>query len=104
MSDRGMKKWAPYRSLPEKDVYDNKMKKKRNVIEKPLISNEKAEEINNVLLNHNGNKLVFKIYENDKIVSINDAIKSINTVEKTIRLVSGIKINIKDIVDVIKDS
>ncbi len=46
MSDRGMKKWAPYKTLQEQwttldDVYESDER-----VEKPKLSNEEAEEIN----------------------------------------------------------
>ena len=54
MSDRGMKKWAPYKSLIEQDVYLNKMKKEKEKISKPIISSEEAENINEILTNYHG--------------------------------------------------
>ena len=54
MSDRGMKKWAPYKSLNEQwDVLDN-LSASEQKVERPTISNEVAEEINDKLVNYNG--------------------------------------------------
>ena len=57
MSDRGIKKWAPYKSLPEQDFTLKGHKEKEEKIEKPTISSEFAEEINNILVNYHGETL-----------------------------------------------
>ena len=51
MSDRGMKKWAPFSSLIEQSTCLEEMRYQKNKIEKPLISIEKAREINEILTN-----------------------------------------------------
>ena len=101
MSDRGMKKWAPYRSLPEKDINDIKMKKNRSKIEKPLISNEEAEEINELILNYKG-ELIFTIYNSGELINVVGEIKKIDPVEKIIYLKDRNKINLRNIVKVKK--
>lgn len=98
MSDRGMKKWAPYKSLPEKDLQDAKMKKKRNIIEKPLISNEEAEDINYLLLNHNNNELKFTVFKSGKLIEVIGIIKNIDEINRKVILVNNEKILLKDIV------
>jgi hypothetical protein len=50
MSDRGMKKWAPYSSLIEQKGTISKMKNHREQLKKPLISQEMANDINEGLL------------------------------------------------------
>jgi hypothetical protein len=50
MSDRGMKKWAPYSSLIEQKGTISKMKNHREQFKKPLLSQEMANEINACLL------------------------------------------------------
>ena len=59
MNDRGMKKWAPYKSLNEQETFLNQMREKRSRIEKPIISQDLAEQINYLLLNHNNKELLF---------------------------------------------
>ena len=54
MSDRGMKKWAPFSSLIEQSTCLEKMRFEKNKIEKPKISNERAEKINAILSNYKG--------------------------------------------------
>jgi hypothetical protein len=50
MSDRGMKKWAPYASLIEQKGTISKMKNHREKVKKPQLSQEMANEINESLL------------------------------------------------------
>jgi hypothetical protein len=50
MSDRGMKKWAPYASLIEQKGTISTMKNKRGQFKKPLLSQDMANDINAVLL------------------------------------------------------
>ena len=42
MSDRGIKKWAPYKSLTEQDFTLKEHKEKEEKLEKPTISTEFA--------------------------------------------------------------
>lgn len=101
MSDRGMKKWAPYRSLPEKDIADIKMKKNKNKISKPLISNEEAEEINQLLSNHE-DELVFTIFKDGSLIDIVGEIKKVDEINREIILKNRNKIYLRDIVRVKK--
>jgi hypothetical protein len=50
MSDRGMKKWAPYASLIEQKGTIAKMKNHRVQVKKPQLSQDMANEINDGLL------------------------------------------------------
>ena len=50
MSDRGMKKWAPYASLIEQKSTIAKMKNHRVQVKKPQLSQDMAHEINDCLL------------------------------------------------------
>ena len=86
MSERGMKKWAPYKSLNEQERYLNKLHKDNEKVEKPTISADEAEEINEILVNYNGEKLIVTFYKDYKIQSINSAIKKIDVVNKKIVL------------------
>ena len=86
MSERGMKKWAPYKSLNEQERYLNKLHKDNEKVEKPTISADEAEEINEILVNYNGEELIVTFYKDYKIQSINSAIKKIDVVNKKIVL------------------
>ena len=86
MSERGMKKWAPYKSLNEQEHYLNKLHKDNEKVEKPKISSDAAEEINEILVNYHGEELSITFYRNDKIQSINSVIKKIDSENKKIVL------------------
>lgn len=86
MSERGMKKWAPYKSLNEQEHYLNKLHKDNEKVEKPVISSDEAEEINEILVNYQGEELVITFYRNEKIQSITSIIKKIDVENKKIVL------------------
>ena len=86
MSERGMKKWAPYKSLNEQENYLNKLHKDNEKVEKPRISSDVAEEINEILVNYQGGELLITFYRNNKIQSITSTIKKIDADNKKIVL------------------
>ena len=75
MNDRGMKKWAPYKSLNEQETFLNQMREKRSRIEKPIISQDLAEQINYLLLNHNNKELLSEV-----IPDISEAEESVSLI------------------------
>ena len=81
-----MKKWAPYKSLNEQENYLNKLHKDNEKVEKPRISSDAAEEINEILVNYQGEELVITFYRNNKIQSIASIIKKIDADNKKIVL------------------
>ena len=86
MSERGMKKWAPYKSLNEQENYLNKLHKDNERVEKPKISSDAAEEINGILVNYQGEELLITFYRNNNIQSITSIIKKIDADNKKIVL------------------
>lgn len=102
MSDRGMKKWAPYRSLIEQMPSLDKTKEKRSLKEKPLISNEEAEEINKILVNYSGEKLEISYFRNGKILVENITIKKIDIYEKKLVLPNRRSIKLNEIIKLVR--
>ena len=98
MSDRGIKKWAPYKSLTEQDFTLKEHKEKEEKIEKPTISAEFAEEINNILVNYSGETLRIKYFKNGKILEVVSKVKHIDPIEKKLVLFSKRAIMITDVV------
>ena len=98
MSDRGIKKWAPYKTLEEQDFTLSKHKEKEEKIEKPTISAEFAEEINEILVNYSGETLRIKYFKNGKILEVVSKLKRIDPVEKKLVLFSKMSIMITDVV------
>ena len=67
MSDRGMKKWAPYASLIEQKGTIAKMKNHRVQVKKPQLSQDMANEINACLLRaKNQNVVIDYFFEGSK--------------------------------------
>ena len=86
MSDRGMKKWAPYKSLIEQEKYLNKVSDDNKKIEKPQISSDEAELINEILINYHGEELLITYWRNNKINTISAILKKIDAENKKIVL------------------
>lgn len=99
MSDRGMKKWMPYRSLLEQLPSLNQTINDRKKCEKPEISEDKAEEINEILLNHNQKVLEIFYYKNGYINRIIDCIKNIDIYNRKLVTNEGRVILLDSIVD-----
>ena len=93
-----MKKWAPYKSLIEQDVYLNKMKKEKEKISKPIISSEEAENINEILTNYHGEELEVSYFRNSEILTEKIIIKTIDVVNKKLILLNRRVIYFKEIV------
>ena len=86
MSERGMKKWAPYKSLNEQENYLNKLNQNQNKVERPKISSDEAENINEILVNYHGEELIITYWRNDKINTVSSILKKIDPINKKIVL------------------
>ena len=86
MSERGMKKWAPYKSLVEQEKYLKKAHDGNNKQVRPTISSDEAEEINEILVNYAGEEIVITYWRNEKINTVSSIIKKIDPVNKKIVL------------------
>lgn len=86
MSERGMKKWAPYKSLNEQEGYLKKLHSDNEKVEKPRISSDVAEEINEILVNYQGEEILITYWRNGKINTISSVFKKIDVENKKIVL------------------
>ena len=86
MSERGMKKWAPYKSLPEQEKYLKKLKENQEKPVRPVMSSDEAEEINEILVNYAGEELLITYWRNEKINRVSTIIKKIDVDNKKIVL------------------
>jgi hypothetical protein len=68
MKDRGMKKWAPYASLIEQKGTVQEMKGDKRKVQKPLLSQEQAEDINRFIVQLKKGQSVRITYYNDGII------------------------------------
>lgn len=98
---RGMMKWAPYASLIEQKSHMEQMRYDRGKREKPLISNEKAEEINRLLTNYApGSLLTFVYFYDGYIYQVKQSIRRIYLDQKRI-IGSEKNLTFNQIVDII---
>ena len=65
MSDRGMKKWAPFSSLIEQATCLEQMKYERNKIPKPVLTDDQKEKIEYVLQTYQKSQTVKIKFYND---------------------------------------
>ena len=86
MSERGMKKWAPYKSLVEQEQYLKKVYDEKQKVEKPKISSDEAELINEILINYQGEELIITYWRNNKINTVSTVLKKIDALNKKIIL------------------
>ncbi len=100
MSDRGIKKWAPYKSLKEQWTTLNNVHEEEQKVEKPTISEEEAEKINEILVNYHGQELIIQYYRNGQIISETTSINKIDTVEKKLYLANKKVIKLEEIVSI----
>lgn len=64
MSDRGIKKWAPYKALVEQGYALNDLMSSKEKMDKPHISSDKAEEINDILVNYHNQEVIISYWRN----------------------------------------
>lgn len=86
MSERGMKKWAPYKSLIEQEKYLKKAHQDNNVVKKPTLSSDEADYINEILVNYHGEELEITFWRNDKLNTVSTILVKIDPVNKKIVL------------------
>ena len=86
MSERGMKKCAPYKSLNEQEDYLKKLHKKQEKIERPRISSDEAYNINEILVNYHGEELLIEYWRNEKINAVSSILSKIDPINKKIVL------------------
>ena len=86
MSERGMKKWAPYKSLPEQEKYLKRIKEEQEKVTRPVISSDEAEEINEILVNYSGEEILITYWRNEKINTMSSIFKKIDVDNKKIVL------------------
>lgn len=99
MSDRGMKKWAPYSSLIEQSSVLERMFYEKNKTSKPSISSERAEKINHIFMNYQGQELDIKYFYDGYVYVLKTRLKRIDITNKKVILEEG-SIPFSEIIDV----
>lgn len=100
MSDRGMKKWAPYSSLIEQATCLEEMKYQRNKIAKPILTEDRKEKINYVLQSYQkGETIKIKFYNDGYLYEIETTIKRIDLENRILVLENG-KLRFENLIDI----
>ena len=100
MSERGMKKWAPYKSLIEQEKYLKKAHQNNEVVERPIMSSDEMEEINEILTNYQGEGLEISYWRNNKINTISTILVKIDPANKKIVLPERKTISFNELIDI----
>lgn len=101
MRDESMKKWISYKSLIEQEQEINKLKINKHKIEKPILFDDKIEEINNFLTNYDNSQITLQYYNNGYLYNVTCYIKKIDILNKYLVLDDDTKIKFEDIIDII---
>ena len=99
MSDRGMMKWAPYKSLVEQSEFLEQMRFEKNKKAKPTISEDQKEEINRVLTDYRGQTIAITYYHDGYLYKLKTTIKRIDVENQRLIFPSG-KLLFKDIIKI----
>lgn len=101
MKDNTMKKWQPYKSLIEQEIELKKMRFNRDRIEKPILFDDKLEELNYKLQNYNGEMITIQYFNDGYLYNKTCKIKRIDPIYRSILLDDNSKLSLEDIVDII---
>ena len=100
MSDRGMKKWAPFSSLIEQATCLEEMKYQRNKIEKPILTDDQKEKIEYVLQSYQkGQTVKIKFYNDGYLYVVETQIKRID-IENRLLILSDGKLGFANLIDI----
>ncbi len=100
MSERGMKKWAPYKSLIEQEKYLKKASQNNEKQVRPQISTDEAEQINEILVNYQGEELEITYWRNEKLNTIASILVKIDPENKKIVLPERKTIYFKELISI----
>lgn len=98
MKDRGMMKWAPYKSLIEQEVELKRWRKNREKVSRPMLMEDKMQEINEFLTNYHNQLCLISYFADGYIYQVKGIISDIDLNTKILKI-EGEKIKIYDIVD-----
>ena len=100
MNERGMKKWAPYKSLIEQEKYLKKASQNNEKQVRPQISTDEAEQINEILVNYQGEELEITYWRNEKLNTIASILVKIDPENKKIVLPERKTIYFKELISI----
>ncbi|MBQ7250530.1 MAG: YolD-like family protein [Bacilli bacterium] len=97
--ERGMVKYAPYQSLTAQADALRRMREQKRYIDKPLISYDKAEEINRALTEYDGGEITLVYWQSGRIERIHGHIRKIDPVFHLI-YIDEARLSLPSIIDV----
>ncbi|MDN3365492.1 YolD-like family protein [Priestia megaterium] len=106
-NDRGMQKWRPFASIPEQHIGLTKVLEGLNKVEKPILSEDQQEQINEIIMHSCGTKVkvLLTYFKRGELITETCIIDSINIHTKNLFYIDEVfeiknKIRLNDIVDV----
>lgn len=86
MSQRGMVKWQPFASLPEQANYINKLIYEMNKIERPILSEDQLNELNETLFRafENKEQIALEYFHDGYIYLVEGIIIKIDPIKKSL--------------------
>ncbi len=90
-TQRGMKKWMPFNALEHFDDYISSEIMYKEKINKPILSEEQINEINNSLIEYNHDEVIITYYKQGEILKTQGIINKIDVPNQTI-MINKIKI------------
>lgn len=101
--DRGMVKWASYKSLPEQEDYLEMMEKEKDKTDAPILSEEELEELDRTLSSlKKGDRIVLDYYQNGYESFAEGQFHFLDIVHKAVRLLDNTSIPVDEIVGIRK--
>ena len=107
INDRGMKKWRPFESMPEQYIGLNEVLKGLNKVEKPILAEDRQEQINEILMRANGTdkKVSLTYYRKGECITETCTIHSINIHAQALYFVDEVfdiknKLLLSDVLDI----
>ena len=94
--ERGMKKYAPYRSLVEQSTALALMRENRNRCERKTLSSDEAYAINEILVNYAGEEIRLSYWKMGRVYREEGTITKIAPYERTIYL-NGLRITLSSL-------
>lgn len=101
MQNRDAIKWAPFNSVINSNSVINELVNEQNKIEKPILTEDKINEIEAYIITsyQSKTKINIKYFKNYKFERIEGFIAKIDTLNKKITLESGISLYFCNIID-----
>lgn len=101
LRDRGMVKWAPYKSLPEQEEFLTELDKNEKKVNKPTLMDDKLNELDDILSKIDSKKEVSIIYYEEGIIKkIDTFIKKVDEITLEIKLKNKKSVKLENVLDI----